>query len=64
MTYVYGKPSNDEAPLQSTDEEQSLMTSSAVLSDFSSRRLFARRFENQTCKLLNTENENDYMWAM
>jgi len=53
-SYVNEKRSNVVAPTQLTDE--SLLVASSVLmqlSNFSSRRLFARRFENQIWKCRN-----------
>jgi len=46
--YVYGQPLNGVATRPSVDEE--LLSSELLLSNFTSRRLFARRLENHTCK--------------
>ena len=57
VAYVYGKPSNGVVATRSRGEELSLTTVSVPPpSDFSSRRLFARRFENQTCSTSETKS--------
>ena len=62
MTYVYEKPSSGEVATELTAGELLLLllaaSGSPLPSNFCSRRLFARRFENQICRHSTTQQES------